>query len=259
MWCFSKNLCTRHAWVGALLWWSCPSPLAHRGGLLNHLYSFHSRMSKLNVKSDAVSLLYLFSHFECNGHRVHMLTQQCLLPHWLVQWSHHCSHMCIPIHFPWLTGSIDVKHTVLIILTMARFFPDKSHIGFFFFGGGGGPVTWSRIARLQRKLMLTILRKCYIVFWNGSTILNSYQLYMRIPITPHSHQCLQLPAFHFSSFWWFYSSISVWLSFAFPWWLIILSTFSYVLWLFEYLYFVDTFSSHLLIFSLFGLAFLTDF
>ena len=29
-------------------------------------------------------------------------------PHWLVQWSHHCSHMCIPVPSPWLPGYIDV-------------------------------------------------------------------------------------------------------------------------------------------------------
>ena len=48
-------------------------------GLLN-LNSFHGWMFKLNAKCDADSLLYLLSHFECNGHTVHMLTQWCLLP-----------------------------------------------------------------------------------------------------------------------------------------------------------------------------------
>ena len=28
--------------------------------------------------------------------------------HWLVQWSHHCSCMCIPVHSPWLPGYMDV-------------------------------------------------------------------------------------------------------------------------------------------------------
>ena len=37
--------------------------------------------------------------------------------HWLV---HHCSHMHIPVHSPWLPGYIDVMQTVLIILTMAE-------------------------------------------------------------------------------------------------------------------------------------------
>ena len=48
--------------------------------LLNHLNSFHGGMFKLNAKFDADLLLYLLSHFECNSHTVHMLTQWCLLP-----------------------------------------------------------------------------------------------------------------------------------------------------------------------------------
>ena len=36
-------------------------------------------MFKLNTKLDADSLLYSLSHFECDGHTVHKLTQQCLL------------------------------------------------------------------------------------------------------------------------------------------------------------------------------------
>ena len=47
----------------------------------------------------------------CSTHSVilNMMTTQymCQLnsvywPHWLVQWSHHCSHMRIPVHSPWL-------------------------------------------------------------------------------------------------------------------------------------------------------------
>ena len=43
-------------------------------------------------------------------------------PHWLVQWSHHCSHMCIPVHSPWLPGYISVVQTVFLILIMAGLF-----------------------------------------------------------------------------------------------------------------------------------------
>ena len=32
-------------------------------------------------------------------------------PQWLVQWSCHCSHMCIPVHSPWLSGYINVAHS----------------------------------------------------------------------------------------------------------------------------------------------------
>ena len=49
-------------------------------------------------------------------------------PHWLVQWSHHCSHMRIPVHSPWLPGYIHVAQNVLIIVTMAGLFPDRPHI-----------------------------------------------------------------------------------------------------------------------------------
>ena len=57
----------------------------------------------------------------------------CLLnsiycPHWLVQWSRHCSSMCIPVHSPWLPGYIGFMQIILIILTMAGLFLDRPHI-----------------------------------------------------------------------------------------------------------------------------------
>ena len=47
---------------------------------MNHLNSFCGEMFKLNVKFDADSLLYSFSHFQYDGHTVHMLIQWCLPP-----------------------------------------------------------------------------------------------------------------------------------------------------------------------------------
>ena len=44
--------------------------------LLSHPNSFSGGIFKLNAKFDADSLLYSLSHFECNSHTVHMLTQQ---------------------------------------------------------------------------------------------------------------------------------------------------------------------------------------
>ena len=67
-------------WAGTLSWWSCQSPVAHSCGLLNHWNSFHRGMFKLNAQFDADSLLFLLSHFECDDHTVHMLTQQHLSP-----------------------------------------------------------------------------------------------------------------------------------------------------------------------------------
>ena len=48
-------------------------------------------------------------------------------PHWLVQWSRHCSLMRIPVHSPWLPGYIDVSQTVLVLL-VAGIFLDRPHI-----------------------------------------------------------------------------------------------------------------------------------
>ena len=73
--------CTRRdTWVGVLLWWSCQSPVAHSFGLLSHLNSFQGGMFKLDTKFDADLLLLLLSHFECDSHTVHMLTQWHLPP-----------------------------------------------------------------------------------------------------------------------------------------------------------------------------------
>ena len=96
------------AWAGALSWWSCQSPGAHSWGLLNHPHSFHRGKFKLNAKLDADLLLYLLGHFECDGHTVHMLTQRHLPPPLTSKWSRHCSHMCLPVHSPWLPGFIAV-------------------------------------------------------------------------------------------------------------------------------------------------------
>ena len=48
--------------------------------LLNYLHGFLRGMFKLNAKFDADSLLHSLSHFVCDGHTIHMLTQWRLLP-----------------------------------------------------------------------------------------------------------------------------------------------------------------------------------
>ena len=77
-------------------------------------------------KSDADLLLYSLSHFECDGHTVHMLTQQHLLPPLtstvkLSLFTHVHSR---PLS--WVPGYIDAMQTVLIILTVVGFFQDRS-------------------------------------------------------------------------------------------------------------------------------------
>ena len=92
--------------------------------LLNHLNSFCGGIFKLNANFDL--WLYSFSYFECHGHTV--LTYGIYCPHWLPQWSRHCSHMRIPVHSPWLPGYIDFAQTTLVTLTMAALFPDRPRI-----------------------------------------------------------------------------------------------------------------------------------
>ena len=118
-----ENVCTRRdVWAGTLLWWSCKSPVAHSCGLPNHRNSFHRGMFQLNAKFYADPLLYSLSHFECDAlNGIHR-------PHWLVQWCHHCSHMNIPVHSPWLPGYIDVSQSVLVILSMVGLFLDRFRI-----------------------------------------------------------------------------------------------------------------------------------
>ena len=125
----SPKNCTRcDAWAGALSWWSCQSPAAHSCGLQNHPNSFRRGMLKLNAIFDGDSLLYSLSHFECNSHTVHMLTQLCLPPPLISRvksslFTHvHSSPLSLAARLHWC------QQTVLIILTMAGLFPDRPHI-----------------------------------------------------------------------------------------------------------------------------------
>ena len=45
-------------------------------------------------------------------------------PHWLAQFSCHCSHMCIARNFPWLPGYMNVVQNFPVILTVAALFLD---------------------------------------------------------------------------------------------------------------------------------------
>ena len=55
-------------------------PVAQSYGLLNQPNSFCRRMFKFNAKFDVDLFLYSLSHFACDNHSVHMLTQWHLLP-----------------------------------------------------------------------------------------------------------------------------------------------------------------------------------
>ena len=70
----------------------------------------------------------LLSHCECTATQYTCSLNSIYHPHWLAQWSCYCSCMCIPGYSPWLPGYIYVMQTILIILTMAVLFPDRSLI-----------------------------------------------------------------------------------------------------------------------------------
>ena len=86
--------------------------------------SFPGGKFKLNTKFDADLLFYSRSHFECDGHTVHMLTQWHLLPLLTstVKSSLFTHAHSSPVSLA--ASYINVVQTVLIILTMAGFFPD---------------------------------------------------------------------------------------------------------------------------------------
>ena len=113
------------AWASMMSWWSCQSPVAHSCGLLNHLNSFHGEMFRLNAKFDADLLLYSLSHFECSGHTVHILTQQCLPPPLTNTVKLSLFTHAHPVHSPWLPSYINVMETILFILTMVGLFAER--------------------------------------------------------------------------------------------------------------------------------------
>ena len=101
------------------------SPFACSCSLLNHLNSFVEECSSLTQNlmqvrgsTCSVTLNVTATQYTCSLNGFYH-------PHCLIQWSCHCSHMCIPIHTPWLPGFIEVVQTILVILTMAGLFPDR--------------------------------------------------------------------------------------------------------------------------------------
>ena len=122
----SQKNCTRcDVWVDALLWWSCQSLVAHSCGILNYSVvsmeeysSFTQNLMHICCSTCSVILNAMATQYTCSFSGIYH-------PHWLVQWSHHCSCMHIPVHSPWLPGYIDVKQIILVMLTIAGLFPDR--------------------------------------------------------------------------------------------------------------------------------------
>ena len=114
-----------------LSWGSCQSPVAHSCCLLNHPNSFRGGCSSLvqnwmqiHCSTHSVILDVTATQYTCSLNSIYC-------PHWLAEWSHHCSRMHIPVHSPWMPGYTSVVQIVLLILTTAGLFPDRPHITFW--------------------------------------------------------------------------------------------------------------------------------
>ena len=64
--------------------------------------NFTQSLMKIYCSTCSVILNVMATEYTCSLSSVYC-------PHWLVQWSCHCSHMCIPVHSPWLPGYTDVS------------------------------------------------------------------------------------------------------------------------------------------------------
>ena len=110
-----------------------------------------------------------------------------------------------------------------------------------------GYVLRSDIARLYGSYILNFLRNCSTVCHSNYTVLEFYQQCARVPISTYPHQNCY---FLFWVFFFFFESFILifmrWCHcglFAFPWWYMMLSIFSYVCWPFVYILWINVYSS----------------
>ena len=82
--------------------------------------SLTQNLMQIHCSTHSVILNEMATQYTCSLNGVYH-------PHWLVQWSHHCSYMSIPVHSPWLPGYTNVVQ-ITLILTMAGLFLDRLHI-----------------------------------------------------------------------------------------------------------------------------------
>ena len=88
-------------------------------------FNFFCRMNLQNLmqihcSTHSVILNPMVTQYTCSVNCVYH-------PYWLVEWCHHCSHMCIPLRSPGLPGCINVTQITFIILSMVALFLDRPH------------------------------------------------------------------------------------------------------------------------------------
>ena len=86
-------------------------------------------------------------------------------PHWLGQWSCHSSHMCFPVHSPWLPGDINVMQTILVILTMAAIFLDRPGMFQYSFQCSSSQFIIYLVLINFLCIMITILYSFMFQYW----------------------------------------------------------------------------------------------
>ena len=120
-WMFGKKLRTRcDAWAGAL-WDEAASHLLPRDTAFSIIQTVSTEECSIWMQiccsTHSVILNAVAIQYTCSLNGIYR-------PHWLVQWSCHCSCTCIPVHSPWLPGCIDVMQTILRLM-MAGLFPER--------------------------------------------------------------------------------------------------------------------------------------
>ena len=126
MWCFIKNLSAQdgmHKQVCCQEAANHQLPIAVAFWIIQIVSMDECSSLKKNVmpiccSTGSVILNETATQYTCSLNNVYH-------PHWLVQWSHNCSHMHIPVHSPWLPGYTDIVQIILILLTMAGLFSDR--------------------------------------------------------------------------------------------------------------------------------------
>ena len=113
----------RDAWAGALSWWSCQVAVARSCSLLNQPVSLEEGSNLMqNLMQICCS-----SHFECDGHTVHMLIQWRLPPPLTSTVKSSLSMQVLSL----AASYNDVMQTILIISIMAGLFPDRPYVYWF--------------------------------------------------------------------------------------------------------------------------------
>jgi len=103
--------------------WTVRRGLTDLGGVILCSKSLHEscRMGRRIV---VMKLIWSLGHCECDHHRVHKLSQQCLTANWLAPQESDCLWMCGKVSSDRLPSYIKAIRPVLELFKTDRYFPD---------------------------------------------------------------------------------------------------------------------------------------